>query len=374
MKNKSVLFASAMVALSAALCCAFTGCSGSAAAIVNGTSIKESEITEYIDQIRTSFGLTEQDAWGQYLASSQMTPSDVRDQVIETFVSEEIIKQEVKAEGITVDKAEIDSKVDQIKVNYETDVAWNQALQAAGLTESEYREQIEQALAQQQLQDKVAADATASEEETLSYATMYARNYDNGKRASHILFAAEDEQTASEVLGKLKSGELDFADAATQYSTDTASASQGGDLGWTAAGSSQYVENFQNALDGLGKGEMSDLVTTEYGIHIILCTDTFTAPKETNDDGEEVVKVTSLDQLPSDMRETVQTTVNDSAKNTAYQTWLQEKRDSAEVEIKEMPKNLPYDVDMSKYENNDEEEVLPEVSTETSTSTESDAQ
>ena len=61
---------------------------------------------------------------------------------------------------------------------------------------------------------------------------MYATAYDGAKRSSHILFNTGDEATAQDVLDRINSGELDFAEAAKEYSQDTGSAENGGDVGW----------------------------------------------------------------------------------------------------------------------------------------------
>ena len=68
---------------------------------------------------------------------------------------------------------------------------------------------------------------------------MYDTTYDGAKRSSHILFDSGDEATAREVLDKLNAGELDFAEAAKEYSKD-GSASDGGDVGWDKT--SSFVE------------------------------------------------------------------------------------------------------------------------------------
>jgi len=93
------------------------------------------------------------------------------------------------------------------------------------------------------------------------------------RHAAHILIpvddAASDSQAAAqakEVYEKLKAGG-DFAALAKQYSKDTASAEQGGDLGWAARDT--YVKEFGDRLFAMQQGETSDPVKTEFGYHII---------------------------------------------------------------------------------------------------------
>ncbi|MFL1453364.1 SurA N-terminal domain-containing protein [Marinobacter sp. GN3S48] len=88
------------------------------------------------------------------------------------------------------------------------------------------------------------------------------------RRAAHILI--EDGESASETMSevqeRLESGE-DFADLAEEFSVDTLSAEQGGDLGFAERGI--YDEAFEEALFALEKGEISEPVETSFGVHLI---------------------------------------------------------------------------------------------------------
>lgn len=71
---------------------------------------------------------------------------------------------------------------------------------------------------------------------------------------------------ADDLLGQVRGG-ADFAELAKQHSQDPGTAMNGGDLGWVARG--QTVPNFENAAFSLELGDISDVVSTEYGFHII---------------------------------------------------------------------------------------------------------
>ena len=81
---------------------------------------------------------------------------------------------------------------------------------------------------------------------------------------------SEAKGKAEEVLAKVKSGE-DFATLAKEYSEDTASAINGGDLDFFPKG--YMVEPFENAAFSMKVGEISDLVESSFGYHIIKITD-----------------------------------------------------------------------------------------------------
>ena len=85
----------------------------------------------------------------------------------------------------------------------------------------------------------------------------------NQIRCAHIL--VEKEALAKEILEKIKEGGS-FAKLAEQYSID-GSRRRGGDLGFFGKG--MMVREFENAAFALNKGEVSGVVKTEFGYHII---------------------------------------------------------------------------------------------------------
>lgn len=97
------------------------------------------------------------------------------------------------------------------------------------------------------------------------------------RRASHILLEAgtQDEidaalEQAAELKARIDAGES-FEDLAMEFSDDTGSAAQGGDVGYTTGDS--FVEPFEEALRGLAVDEVSEPVVTEFGVHLIKLTE-----------------------------------------------------------------------------------------------------
>ncbi len=85
-------------------------------------------------------------------------------------------------------------------------------------------------------------------------------------RASHIL--VKDRSLAQELLKKIKQG-ANFESIAREFST-CPSKSKGGDLGWFGPG--KMVRPFEEAAARLGSGSVSDVVSTQFGYHIIKLT------------------------------------------------------------------------------------------------------
>lgn len=349
MKHGALLRKISVVGVSAACCIALVGCGGTnygytggVAATVNGAEIQEDTITKYIQDFRTSSDLTSDDDWGNWMKENSFDPATVRDQVIDYYVENELKKQACDEKGITVERSQVDDEINNMKANYDSDDAWKQALSSAGLTEDQYRESVEAGLLDKALEDAVAGDAaTADDSKVLDMLNTYYTMFNGAKKSSHILFASGDTEKAQEVLDQINAGTLDFAEAAKQYSTDTASAADGGNVGWDTINS--FVTDYTDALDGLSVGQVSGLVTSDYGIHIIKCTDEFTC------DG----KATSLSAYPQEFVDYISNIVKDQSKSTAYSNWFNDYKAQADIQDNDMPENVPYNLDMTKYDNSD---------------------
>ncbi len=349
MKYKGILRKVSIIGVSATCCFALAGCGGTnygytggVAATVNGSEIEEDTITKYIQDFRTSSDLTSDQDWANWMNENSLDPSTVRSQVIDYYTEVELKKQACDEKGITVDESQVDEQLETMKSNYSSDEEWQNALSSAGISEDQYRESIEEGLRDEALMDNVAGDsATADDSQVLEMLNTYYTMFDGAKRSSHILFASDDEATAQQVLDQINAGTLDFAEAAKQYSTDTASAENGGDVGWDATNT--FVEAYTTALDGLSKDQVSGLVTSDYGIHIIKCTDEFSC------DGT----ATSLDAYPSEFVDYISNIVKSQNQSTAYNDWFTSYKEQADIQINDMPENVPYNLDMTQYESDE---------------------
>jgi peptidyl-prolyl cis-trans isomerase C len=111
---------------------------------------------------------------------------------------------------------------------------------------------------------------TVSDEQVRAYYDKNLAIYSTTQiHASHIL--VKDENTARQILAEVKAHPDQFADIAREKSTDTISARKGGDLGTFGAG--RMVPEFERVAFSLKPGEISDVVKTQYGYHIIMVTE-----------------------------------------------------------------------------------------------------
>lgn len=128
----------------------------------------------------------------------------------------------------------------------------------------------------------IAAQISVSDADIKSYYDQNLSRYTTAeqRRASHILISVKKDAPAAEqaaakakaesLLAEVRKNPADFAKVAKANSQDTASAEMGGDLGYF--GSGMMVKPFEDAASKLKQGEISDLVQSDFGYHIIQLT------------------------------------------------------------------------------------------------------
>lgn len=312
--------------------------------------IGEKIVTQYVQDFRERNELTDDDAWAKWMADNALTPADVRTQVINYYEQDLLLEEAAKMYDVHVEESEVQEALQQIKDQFESEEAYQEALAATGMSEEEY---IEKVLEPNTLQTKLAEAVEADQGETvdvdgqvLAMAQSMESVLDGSRRSSHILFSSGDDANAAEVAEQLQNGSLSWDDAVAQYSVDEYTKETGGDNGWNTV--TTFVDAYNNALVELEKDQISDPVTSEYGIHIIKCTDVWTVPEG---------GITSLDQMPTEIVDAMRLQIENTSSDT-FTTWFSEFINSAEMTINEMPEGLPYDVDMSAYTATTDDQTL----------------
>lgn len=147
------------------------------AAVVNGQSISEQTITDYIASFRASMGLDTDDAWGEWMATYGYTPETVREEVIEGFVLDELYNLAAQELNVQVTQEDIDQALEDTKSQFETDEEYQQALADAGMTEESYIQNdlmpilLEEKIMEAAIGDEVenGDDGTEGDDGTLFY-------------------------------------------------------------------------------------------------------------------------------------------------------------------------------------------------------------
>lgn len=146
------------------------------AAVVNGEEISETEVDDYVSGFRDLYELVDDDAWGAWMVSFGYTPESIRNAAIEVFVENAIVDQAIEENGIHVTPEQIEEVYAATRGNFDTDEAWQQALDESDLTEETFREQCEEQAEKQELMKVLAEDALSPEKldaDTLDYIKTY---------------------------------------------------------------------------------------------------------------------------------------------------------------------------------------------------------
>lgn len=105
------------------------------AAVVNGQSIPELTITNYIADFRADMGLEDDAAWGEWMAMYGYTPETVRQEVIEGFVQDALLSLAAEELQVEVTQQDVDEALARAKADFESDEEYQEALAQDGLTE-----------------------------------------------------------------------------------------------------------------------------------------------------------------------------------------------------------------------------------------------
>lgn len=278
-----------MVAAPIVLSVFLVGCSNSGdsrtVATVDGEKITEGELNNLLQS--------------QYGASA-----------LDSLITNKIVELEAKKLDITVSDKEIEEEYKTYTESYGGEDALLETMANYNMTKEDIEKDIETYL----LTLKVMEDyIDVTDEDVKAYYEENKESFDTEAQveASHIL--VEDEATANEVIEKLNAGE-DFAELAKEYSTDTASAENGGELGYFSSG--QMVEEFEKAAFAMNVGEVSKTpVKTEHGYHIIKVTDKKDAEESTYETAKEEARKQLVDERV----------------NEEYLTWVNEKMEEYDI-------------------------------------------
>lgn len=341
---------------------------GGVAATVNGVNITEDTVTKQIMSVRESSYESDED-WAQYLVDNDLTPESYRENVINSYARQYLIEVAEKENGVSVSDEEVEDAWKDAYASYGSEETFINMLSMYGYDEDSYKDSLKSTLAQDKLQEIVAPDEDVTDDEVISYINENISTYNDARRSSHILVKVDSDATdeekesaknkAQECLDKIKSGEMSWDDAVSEYSDDSSkdSGDEGskGDVGWDKL--SSFVDAYQTALDGLNEGDMTDVVESDYGYHIIKCTGYFHV-----DDS-----VTSIDQVPEAMKTYVSNIIQTNNSGTAYNNWLNDYIDKADIKINDMPADVPYNVSLdgvTKTSTDDTAETTDEASAE----------
>jgi len=244
-------------------------------AIVNGSVITGEEFNRELNQVKQRFSQQ-----GVEISSPQL--EDIRNEILDNLINLELLFQESQNNGIKVEKEAIDSQITSLKQKFSNDNEFEKLLSELKLSERALKLQIKKRIAIQELiKTQIVQKIKITDEESKVFYDTYPDLFKQSERikASHILIKVEpdaDEIKKAEAKQKIKkiqqelNKDKDFAALAEEFS-EGPSKTNGGDLGHFQRG--QMVKPFEDAAFALKPEEISDIVETQFGYHLIKVVD-----------------------------------------------------------------------------------------------------
>ncbi len=250
-----------------------------AAANVNGEVIRRAD---FEDEIRR-FEAAKHEA-GIDLA----TLDGYKNQVLQALIDRRLLAQGARANGIQLETGDVDAAVQDLAAELGGNEAMGVWLAETGYTLEGFKLALEEDMLAARMVESILQDVPEN------VAQVHAR---------HILLASKDD--AEFILEQLAAN-ADFGTLARLYSRDSSTRPDGGDLGWFPRGGLLFPE-VESAAFELQPGEISDIVKSDLGYHIVQTLETGERPLSPND--------------LRDMRE------------TAVEDWISTQRESATIEV-----------------------------------------
>lgn len=239
---------------------------------VNGTTIKRDDLQNAVETVTAQLQLI-----------GQRVPPDRKEEMyrglLDDLIATELLAQEAKTKKIAVAEKETAEFLQQFKDRFPSEEVFQRAIKEQGISETQLKTDIKKQIQIKKLLDKEVMAKVKVDDGAVK--KFYEENKDKFQepeqvRAAHVLVKVDkgaDEKTraaakaeAEKVLKEAKAGK-DFAELAKTHSDDPGSKDRGGELGFFPRG--EMVPAFEEAAFKLKAGELSGVVETDYGFHVI---------------------------------------------------------------------------------------------------------
>jgi len=304
---------------------------------VNGVDIKRSEVAALLTPQKEMMA-----KMGRPVTGDMQQQMEKR--VLDMLVDKQIIRDKIASEGIVVSDEDVKAEIEKIakQRGVSSEEFKQSVLQRSGVSEADFNEQVGISLGFEKLLEKEMEGKVekVTEESAKSYYDENIKQFTNEEqaKASHILLDTRGKDEAGKAEAKTKAEDLlkqvkdggDFA-AIAKANSSCPSSAKGGDLGYFEKG--RMVPEFSQAAFALKVGEVSDIVETQFGYHIIKLTDRKEAGVLKFEDEKDNI----IEKLISNQKREFAGKFIQSVKSEAKVVWPE---GSAPAEVK-MPVQMP---------------------------------
>lgn len=243
-------------------------------AVVDDNIILQSELYQYTHNLALQLGLDPQKEPDKF--------HRLQEETLNNLITQKVLLVKAKEDSIVVNEKQVDEYLEgqiqqmvaQLGSEEKVEEYFNLSMREI---KRDFRDEVRDGLLVRTLRDNKDREVQISRREVEAFYKAYRDSLPEVKESlklSHILLKVEPSEAAvkearkkaEEILDRLKNGEA-FAELARDFSEDPGSAPKGGDLGFIERG--DFVREFEEVAFTLNPGEISDIVRTRFGFHII---------------------------------------------------------------------------------------------------------
>jgi len=287
-------------------------------AVVNGYEISAEAVNFELDRL------------ARFYMSHGMTAEELRRNLpkleakaLEQAIGAKLLLDQAQRLDLPVTAKDVDAEVARVVQQVGGEENYKKALAAQGISEADFRKELEKGARVNMLVNQACAHvADPTEDEVTAFYEAHKAEYVEPHQVlcQHILVKGSNDAALDkikEIRERIVNDKADFAEEAKKHS-DCPSGAQGGSLGWFGRG--MMVPEFDKAAFEMKKGEVSGIVTTEFGYHIIY--------KADEKGGGQQTIVDVHDQIKDLLRH--------EARGKAMDAYVAELREKATIEYKDV--------------------------------------
>ena len=236
-------------------------------AVVNGQEISAEAVNFELDRlVRFYMG------HGMTMAEIRQNLPKLEAKALDQAIGAKLLLDQAARLDIPVTEKDIDAEVARVVQQVGGEENYKKALAAQGIAEADFRKELEKGARVNMLVNQACAHvADPTEDEVTAFYEAHKAEYVEPPQVlcQHILVKGSNDAALDkikEIRERIVNDKADFAEEAKKHS-DCPSGAQGGSLGWFGRG--MMVPEFDKAAFEMKKGEVSGIVTTEFGYHII---------------------------------------------------------------------------------------------------------
>ena len=286
-------------------------------AVVNGQEISGEAVQFELDRLV------------RFYMSHGMTMDEVKknlpkleEKALDQAIGARLLLDQAAKLDMPVSAADIDAEVAKVVAQVGGAENYQKALAAQGITEEQFRKELEKGAKVNRLVEQACSSvAEPTDDEVAAFYAAHKAEYVAPEQVlcQHILVKGSDDAALDkikDIRARIVDGKADFAEEAKKHS-DCPSGQQGGSLGWFGRG--MMVPEFDKVAFEMAKGEVSNIVTTQFGYHIIY--------KADQKGGGQQTLVDVHDQIKDLLRP--------EARGRAMDAYVAELREKATIEYKD---------------------------------------